>query len=77
MAAHYKKYKDVSIDDVRFSYDLLKPLLDNNGTPLYVKKTPQNINFEFIIPKRNIPHQHYYQADEDDTPVLEDIEYDV
>lgn len=77
LAAHYKKYKDVSIDDVRFSYDLLKPLLDNNGTPLYVKKTPQNINFEFIIPKRNIPHQHYYQADEDDTPVLEDIEYDV
>lgn len=81
LIAHFKDVakQDVSIDDIRFSYDLLKPLLDSKGNPLYVKTESKSKDFQYVIPMRNIPNQQYYKKDDgtDTLPVLSDIEYDV
>lgn len=52
------------IDDLKFEYDLLKPLFDTNGVPLYVKNEDGTVvehfqgdrPFKFSIPMRNIPN---------------------
>lgn len=63
------------IDDIKFSYNLLEPLFDKNGNPLYTKNG-NNRNFSYTIKMRNIPNTAKYKNDSG-TFEDKDIQYNV
>ena len=77
LTAQYKddEIKDVLIDDIKFSYNLLDSLIDKDGTPLYIVNGTDK-DFTYTIKMRNIPNYAEY-INEDNEVLSKEIEYKV
>lgn len=67
--------KEQTIDDIKFSYDLLETLIDKNGNPYYVKNNSGK-NFSYTIKMKNIPNKADYKKD-DGSIEKADLSYNV